>query len=354
MRIKLKIISLLIILLIILTGCKDKESEQEVIKDQPDTIPIVDIEPVPEVEEEEPKPKEGLPSPLSGLYADEDIINRRVVAIMLDNHPKARWQAGLKDAEIIYEFQVEPPYTRYLALYLINDPESIGAIRSARPYFITKVLEYDAVYVRNGGSEEAKNLAKSLGIADIDGLSSSNKVFWRNNNKKMPHNLYTSMDAIRKTQEERGYRMEGEYSAFKFNEEDLNILGYKANNIMINYFKDNNTEYNYNIEKKLYTRKKDGKDHIEETDDTQITAKNIIIQEVYTKVIDNEGRLKIDLIGEGKGKYFTNGIGIDINWVKNNSEGKTLYYNELGEEIVLNPGNTWIQMVNPKTEIIID
>ena len=28
---------------------------------------------------------------------------------MFDNHPNARWQAGLKDAEIIYEFPVEAP-----------------------------------------------------------------------------------------------------------------------------------------------------------------------------------------------------------------------------------------------------
>ncbi len=100
----------------------------------------------------------GIPSPLSGIYADEEKINRRVVAVMFDNHPKARWQAGLKDAEIVYEFPVEAPYTRYLGLFLINDPESIGPIRSSRPYFVTKVLEYDAVYVRVGGSEQAKKI----------------------------------------------------------------------------------------------------------------------------------------------------------------------------------------------------
>ncbi len=62
---------------------------------------------------------------------------------MFDNHPSARWQSGLSQAEIVYEFLVEAPYTRYMGIYLINEPELIGPIRSSRPYFITTLLEYD-------------------------------------------------------------------------------------------------------------------------------------------------------------------------------------------------------------------
>ncbi len=56
--------------------------------------------------------------------------------------------------------------------------------------------------------------------------------------------------------------------------------------------------------------------HIDELDNSTIKAKNIIIQEAKTKVIDKEGRLSIELVGEGKGKYITNGRGIDIRWSK--------------------------------------
>ncbi len=43
--------------------------------------------------------------------------------------------------------------------------------------------------------------------------------------KKAPHNTYTSMEAIRKTQEERKYKLSGEYSGFKFHEDDEDIIG---------------------------------------------------------------------------------------------------------------------------------
>ena len=40
---------------------------------------------------------------------------------MFDNHPKARWQSGISQAEIVYEFMVEAPYTRYMGIFLAND-----------------------------------------------------------------------------------------------------------------------------------------------------------------------------------------------------------------------------------------
>ena len=113
------------------------------------------------------------------------------------------------------------------------------------------------------------------------------------------------------------------------------------------------SSYTYNPEEKLYYRKKDGKEHIDELDKNPIVAKNIIIQEAKTKIIDKEGRLDIDLIGEGKGKYITNGKAIDIKWSKKSRSGKTHFLNEKGEEITLNPGVTWIQVVRPDSNIEI-
>lgn len=350
MKLKAKIILITVFIALLSSSCKKESIKEPVIVEVPE-----DVEKEEDMDQVEEAPvKTGIPSPISGIYAEESKVNRRPVAVMFDNHHGARWQSGLKDAEVIYEFLVEAPYTRYMGIYLINDPPSIGPIRSARPYFITTSLEYDAIYVHVGGSEQAKKDIKTLKVADIDGLSSSNKVFWRKNHKKMPHNTYSSMEAIRTTQEERKYNLAGEYIPFKFKEDEADIEGGTATNIILKYMKNNITEYKYDEEKKIYNRIKDGKLHIDETDEAPIVAKNIIIQEAKTKVLDNEGRLEIELVGEGTGKYITNGKAIDIKWVKKGRNDKTLYYDLEGKEIVLNPGVTWIQITNPKTEIIIE
>lgn len=348
-------IFVIILLLFLLVGCKNSVSQLE--EDILRGAEKVEEEPIYEKAEkiEIVEAKEGIPSPLSGIYAPEEKVNRRPIAIMFDNHPKARWQAGLSQGEIIYEFLVEAPYTRYMGIFLINEPESIGPIRSSRPYFITALLEYDPIYVRVGGSPQAKRDIIQLNVADIDGLSSSNKVLWKNTKvgKKAPHNTYTNMRAIRKAQQQKGYGLIGEYQGFEFHDEDEELEGFTATDIHINYFKNNTTSYSYNPEERLYYRQKDGENHYDELTNSPITAKNIIVQEAKTKIIDNEGRLSIDLVGEGKGKYITNGKGINIKWSKNARSSKTYYCDENGKEIVLNPGITWIQVVSTDSNINI-
>ena len=138
-------------------------------------------------------------SPLSGEETTEEISKRRPVAVMFDNHPNARWQSGLKDAEIVYEFPVENPYTRYIGMFLLNEPESLGPIRSTRPYFVQTIASYNPIYVMCGGSEEGKREVKTHDVAYLDCFES--KAFTRSSSKKEPNNLYISMDNIRKEQE---------------------------------------------------------------------------------------------------------------------------------------------------------
>lgn len=305
--------------------------------------------------EEDESGENMAPSPLSGVYAPIDRVDRRPVAVMFDNHPKARWQAGLSQAEIIYEIPVEHPYTRYMGIYLINSPEELGPIRSSRPYFVTALLEYDPIYVRVGGSEEAKEDIEKFDVADIDGIMTSPEAFFRNTKikKKSPHNLYTDMESIRKAQGEKNYNLKGNYEGFKFHEEDIEINGENGTQIQINYNKDNSTSYIYNKKGRAYERYKDGEHHIDEYNDTPIMAKNIIIQQVNTSTIDDEGRLKLDLIDRGKAIYISNGKFMKINWSKNSIEEKTRYYDGTGKDLLLNPGITWIQIVDKKTTDII-
>jgi len=113
-------------------------------------------------------------------------------------------------------------------------------------------------------------------------------------------------------------------------------------------------KYVYDLEQKVYNRYKDGKVHIDEYDNKGVTAKNIIIQEAETKTIDNDGRLAINLIGKGKGKFITNGKVIDITWKKESRQDKTIFSDIDNNEIILNPGITWIQVTKTKPNITIE
>ena len=350
---KSSFIFIILLALVLITACNNKiENIPEEPSANIEKEPIKEPEAIIEVEIN--KEPEGEPSPLSGIYADEEKLKNRIMAISFDNHPKARWQAGLKDAEIVYEFPVEGPYTRYLGLYIINEPKSIGPIRSARPYLVTMAYEFDAVFVHVGGSEQAKKDIRTLKMAQVDGLTSSSKVFWRDSSKRAPNNMYSSMAVLRQEQKDKGYREEGDYEGFLFDLDNRKRTGDSAKKISIIYNDENKTEYEYDIDNNCYNRFKDGKNHIDEIDKSQITAKNIIIQKASMKVLDREGRLVINLETSGEGLFITKGVANEIKWVKDSRKAKTRYLDLNGDELVLNPGTTWIQIVKPNTELIIE
>ncbi|MBS4536904.1 DUF3048 domain-containing protein [Clostridium sp. D2Q-11] len=350
---KILIILFLVIVLVGSVGCNNDEDTNQ---QEPNNNQSEEEQKDNEENNNNDKDKSSaITSPLSGINTEESKINRRPVAIMFDNHKNARWQSGLSEAEIAYEYLVEGKITRYMGIYLINDPEVIGPLRSARPYYLSSLLEYDAIYAHAGGSPQAKEEIRELGIADVDAIGAAGSVFYRNNDvgKKAPHNLYTSMESIREYAENKDFNKEAEFNSFSFNKEGKDIDGDVAKDISIHYDSDNITSYKYDEELSLYMRYKDGEKHLDEYDNTILTSTNIIIQEAKTQVLDDQGRLQIDIVGKGKGTYITRGKYINITWEKTSRESKTKYYDEDVKEIILNPGITWIQVtpINPKVEI---
>ena len=62
-------------------------------------------------------------------------------------------------------------------------------------------------------------------------------------------------------------------------------------------------------------------------------------------MLDNEGRLDVDLITQGEGKYYTSGKVISVSWKKESAVDMTRFYDASGAEIKLNPGVTWFQIM---------
>lgn len=361
---KIMMISVIIGVLSLLGACGSNATEVTVddaintvetieITIDKDEITIDDVQNSDVVEETPEVDLTGMAkAPLTGVYVKEEMITQRPIVAMLDNHYGARPQAGLKDAEIVYEILAEGNITRYMAVFQTALPDNLGPIRSARPYYISRALEYDPYYVHVGGSEQAKKDIRALNMADIDGLSSGSNVFWRTKHKRIPHNMYSSAPAIIKEGNRKGYRTEVTFDTLKFKDEPATMNGVSCKGLDIIYLQATSRDkdgyhvgFTYNEASTLYERLVNGKPYTDENDGTPLSTTNIIIQYASHKVLDNEGRLAIGLVGSGKGTYISLGEKISITWKKESRRGLTRYYTENGEELVLNPGKTWIQVV---------
>lgn len=359
-----KVLVTMIVLMLLLSACssgKDISQEKETSKENEiKTQQVILTEEIDkELEEKEVVVMEvsdelidETRSKLSGIKLDTDMENLRPIIVMMDNHYGARPQAGLSEAEIVYEILAEGLITRYEAVIYSKFPEKIGPVRSARPYYIDKALEYDGLYVHVGGSEQAKSDIKNLNMAEIDGLSSGKNVFWRLSHKRIPHNMYTSTEAIRREQKRKGYRSQYDFEGNKIYMKDHEIIGDKVSTIIFRYKHPSSSdkvgyysEFRYDGDSKYYKRYVNGKAHLDESSGIHLSAKNIIVQKAKHRVIDSEGRREISLVGEGTGIYISNGNSIPVTWKKVDRRARTIYYDMDGSEVIFNPGVTWVQVV---------
>lgn len=281
----------------------------------------------------------------------ESPFGSKPLSIMVENSKGARPQSGLDKANIVYEALAEGGITRFLAIYYDQDSEQVGPIRSARPYFVSKSLEHQAIYVHVGGSEAAFNFIKEEKIDDINEFVDF-QPFWRSKDRSPPHNLYTSTVKLRKEANKLGYIEMIKKQEYQF-EVDRNekLVGKESDSITIPYNSIYTVSYKYQPESMKYLRFMNGEPHIDAETKEQIAVDNIMIQFTETKIIDKEGRLGIDFVGKGKGLLFFKGSSEEIIWEKQDLRSRTIFMYKEGDRIALTPGNVWIQIVPSNIEI---
>ena len=275
----------------------------------------------------------------------ESPFGSRPLSIMVENSEGSRPQSGLNKANIVYEALAEGGITRFLAIYYDQDTEEVGPIRSARPYFVSKSLEHQAIYVHVGGSEEAYNFIKEEKIDDINEFVDF-QPFWRSQDRNPPHNLYTSTIKLRKEANKLGYIEMIKKQEYQFEIDRNEILtGRETDYIAIPYNSNYTVSYKYLPESMKYLRFMNGEPHIDAKTKEQLAVDNIIIQFAGTKIIDEEGRLSVDFVGKGTGLLFFKGNSTEITWEKPDLRARTLFLDREGNRIALTPGNVWIQIV---------
>jgi hypothetical protein len=249
---------------------------------------------------------------------------------------------------MLYEITIEGGESRIMALFKDKAPEKIGPVRSSRHYFLDYAMEHDAIYVHFGWSPKAQEDIKSLKINNINGIYDS--FYWREPPKGSYHNAFTSMEKIKKTAMNKKYRMTSDAdSIIEYNQKDTDLpSGMNAQKVYIKYSSLQNTSYEYDAEKKLYLRSMRGIEHKDRFTGERFVAKNIIVQYVRNDLLDDpekKGRQELYDVGSGNGYFITDGKAIEIKWTKTTRAGKTIYKDLEGNEIKLNDGITWIQIV---------
>jgi len=299
------------------------------------------------------KPKPVLKKPtivtsnLTGLPIDPSLKSHPVTAVMIENSPDARPQSGLLNAGIVYEAIAEGGITRFMALYQAEQPDYIGPIRSVRPYYLDFLMPFDAAVAHVGGAPQALSDIKTLGVKDLDQFYSGSS-YTRITSRYAPHNVYTSMAELNKLETTKGYTT-STYSAFPRKKEapaktptaqsiDFPISGYLYS-----------VHYDYDAKTNAYKRSEGGQPHIDERSGTQLEPKVVIALEM-SRGIDGDGEhTDYGTVGSGAMYVFQDGLVTGGTWHKATRQAQFSFADGSGAAIKLNPGQTWITIVDPGT-----
>lgn len=289
---------------------------------------------------------------LTGDWVDASYGRQRPVAVMIENTKACLPQYGIGNAGVIYECVVEGGITRMMAIFDdYTGLDQIGNIRSSRPYYVYFASEYDAIYMHAGGNPAAfeliddKNLVDNLNALTLEGTKGKAAAF---RTGKSEHTLYTNSDGIAKGIEKLGYdtSLPANYEPhFKFAQDGNTLSNGKDCQAIQLYYYTNKPYWIYNEDDGLYYRYEFNQKQVDAITGDQLTAKNIIIENVEWWTYEGSQYLGYLLsYNTGTGKYITNGKMIDIVWSKDGDTDITHYYDlNTGEEIQLNVGTTWIQ-----------
>ncbi|MGI6779014.1 MAG: DUF3048 domain-containing protein [Acetivibrionales bacterium] len=274
----------------------------------------------------------------------------RPYAVMIDNEgTKCLPQGGLNLAQVIYEVIVEGGETRLMPIFWNSEPELVGPVRSSRHYFLDYAMEHDAIYIHYGWSPMAENDIAKFKINNVNGVGYGGEIFWDlTKDINNWQDSYTSAEKIEQFIKKAGYRTEtNKKQVFSYNRKDIEFeKGIKAEKVRLTYSSFNTCGFEYDADVKTYKRFRQGEPHMERVTGKQLEAKNIIVQYVnnYNIKGDNAGRQEVDTVGSGEGWYITCGKAEKIRWSKASRPEPTIYTYEDGREILLNPGQTWVQI----------
>ncbi|MCZ0702885.1 hypothetical protein J2T56_001222 [Natronobacillus azotifigens] len=329
---------ILLLLFIGIIGCSDDE---EVESGNDLATKEVEKEPI-----ETPEPSEPANMyPLTGIRTDEE-VNNRIVSVMINNHPNARPQSGLSQADIVFEILSEGNTTRFLALFHSESPDVVGPVRSAREYYFDTAENYGALYIYHGAAGFIEDmLRRSDAVDNLNAAYYDNDghLFKRESFRVAPHNSYLQFGAVEEVATSRGYQMERAYDPLPFLSEDESndITGEEVSEVSFNYGSDN-VRYVYDNTEEAYFRYNGQEQTKELNTETPIQLDNVFIIETAHRVIDDQGRRDVDLTSGGNAYLLQKGKVQKIQW--ESRDGRIIPVRG-GEAVGFVPGKTWINVI---------
>lgn len=294
-----------------------------------------------------------LADAINGSKVSPEIATARPIAVMVENHPDARPQSGLSDADVVYEALAEGGITRFLTIFQTQNPVFIGPVRSAREYYAQIADQWGALYAHVGGSNEVIAQLKSGQYKNLDDANEyyNFDFFPRRNSKPQPHHIFTTVEKLRELISFHKYQTKAKFVPWNF-KDDSPVASSTATKISIDFSRAGyEVGWVYDSKTNSYGRLQYFEPHVDENTGKQIFAKTVVVQMVKVTPVPKDPLLSVDIDLKSGGKAYVFLDGQVIEGVWKNEPGKTRFYDNYNQEISFNRGPIWVELVPVEKEV---
>ncbi len=292
-------------------------------------------------------------APLTGLSDPSGTADGRpALSVKIDNAPKARPQAGLDVADLVFEEVVEGGVTRFIAVFQSEGPPSAGPVRSVRPMDPKIVSALGGLVAYSGGIPEYVALMRKAPVQDVNIDVATSAYHWEKGRPK-PHDLFVSPEKLWAMAKDK-------YAApppamFEYRPAPTSPGGDPAGepfgdapaaSVKIPYSQLSKAGYTWDMASSTWKRTQDGVAHTAASG-VQISPTNLVVQFVSTRKltkVDQSGNPVNEsiVVGDGDAWVFSGGRVTKGRWSKAGATSVTRYTDAAGNPVKLAPGRTWV------------
>ena len=293
--------------------------------------------------------------PLTGTPGADAVRSKLpALVVKIDNHPQARPQSGLTQADVVYEEIVEG-ITRFFAVFHSDTSDPVGPVRSARTTDVSLLDQLNhPLFAWSGGNNGVIRALRAAKVATDLGASTGSNYrlagYYRDSSRRTPHNLFTTTTNLWSLTPEGSappsplftYRAPGAAPAGA-----TPVTGAKLS------LAATKVQWQWDQATGGWRRSQDNTPHVD-AKGVQIAPQNVVIMFVpYRKSAADPISPEAVTVGQGEAWVLTNGGVVKGTWSRPDPSKPAVLRDAGGQEIGLTPGRTWVELAQAGDAVLI-
>ncbi len=281
--------------------------------------------------------------PLTGLpIEDPALAGRSALVVKIDNHPDARPQSGLNQADIVFEENVEH-LTRFAAVFQSKDPDPVGPVRSGRTQDVELLGSLNKpIFAWSGGNPGVTKAinGSDFVVANVQSNARSASKSYRTRDRAAPHNLYAQGSGL--------FTMtDGAETPppqqFTYRKDGTAVAGDPSGGVDLK-MDGVNVSWKFDTKSSTYLRFQGGKAH-NDAALGQVKATNVVVLVVdyQPSAVDTKSP-EAQTTGTGEVFAFSDGKVVHGKWTRDDRLKPYTLTADNGDPIQLTPGRTWVEL----------